>query len=105
MNKTEKSYAELLDHQTYAGDVAWWLFEGLKFKLAPNTYYTPDFVVMLRDGTIELHEVKGFWQDDARVKIKVAASRFPFTFKAFKVRSKKDGGGFTEEVIGDSGAA
>jgi len=31
---------------------------------------------------MEMHEVKGFWQDDARVKVKVAASLYPFRFVA-----------------------
>ena len=34
--------------------------------------YTPDVLIAPPTG-LELHEVKGFWQDDARVKIKVAA--------------------------------
>ena len=46
---------------------------------------------------MELHEVKGHWQDDARVKIKVAAEQYPFRFVAVKARAKKDGGGFSEE--------
>ena len=35
-----------------------------------------------RSGVLELHECKGFWRDDARVKIKVAASLYPFKFIA-----------------------
>ena len=31
---------------------------------------------------MECHEVKGFWQDDARVKIKVAADLYPIRFLA-----------------------
>ena len=50
-----------------------------------NQFYTPDFLVILADGRIELHEVKGHWEDDARVKIKVAAAQKPwFTFVAVK---------------------
>lgn len=33
---------------------------------------------------MECHEVKGFWTDDAKVKIKVAAEQYPFRFIAFK---------------------
>jgi hypothetical protein len=46
---------------------------------------------------IELHEVKGFWTDDARVKIKVAASIYPFKFMAVKPRPQKVGGGWEVE--------
>ena len=37
---------------------------------------------MVASGQIEVHEVKGFWTDDALVKIKVAAAKFPFRFIA-----------------------
>ena len=37
---------------------------------------------MLTTGEMECHEVKGFWQDDARVKIKIAAEMYPFRFIA-----------------------
>ena len=55
---------------------------------------------MAADGVIECHEVKGYWQDDARVKIKVAADQYPFRFVAIKARAKKDGGGWAVEDFG-----
>ena len=94
-NKTEAAYElECLKHNP---DVAWYKFEGLKLRLADNTFYTPDFAVMLQNGQIEVHEVKGFWQDDARVKIKVAASLYPFKFIAITKEAKKRGGGWKVE--------
>lgn len=96
-NKTEAAYGALLEQRRIAGEVAWYRFEGLKLRLADNTFYTPDYAVMLSDGTIECHEVKGFWQDDARVKIKVAADQYPFRFVAVKARAKREGGGFVQE--------
>jgi hypothetical protein len=80
MNKTESAYAEHLEWLKRAGDVLWWRFEGLKFRLADKTFLTPDFTVMVRSGLIELHDVKGFVMDDANVKIKVAADQYPFDF-------------------------
>ena len=97
MNNTEKAYAALLEARRIAGEVAWYKFDGVKLRLADNTFYTPDFVVMLSDGAMEMHEVKGFWQDDARVKIKVAADLYPFRFIACKPIAKKHGGGFSVE--------
>ncbi|AXE32747.1 DUF1064 domain-containing protein [Chromobacterium phragmitis] len=97
MNKTEAAYAQHLEAQKVAGRVAWFKFEGLKFRLADSTFYTPDFAVMLASGEMEAHEVKGFWQDDARAKIKIAADMYPFKFVAIKARSKKDGGGWAVE--------
>ena len=96
-NKTEQAYADLLTARLHAGTVAWFEFEGLKFRLADNTFYTPDFTVMLPDGEIELHEVKGFWTDDARVKTKVAASLYPFQIVAVTAKTKKSGGGWAFE--------
>ena len=97
MNKTESDYAMYLESLKAAGSVAWYKFEGLKLRLADNTFYSPDFFVMLADGTLEVHEVKGFWQDDARVKIKVAADMYPFRFCAIKAVAKKHGGGWSVE--------
>ncbi len=99
MNKTEAAYDQHLALLQHAGEIQWRRFEGLKLRLADNTFYTPDFAVMAADGVIECHEVKGFWQDDARAKIKVAADQYPFRFKAVKARAKKDGGGWEEEAF------
>lgn len=97
MNKTEAAYDAYLWQQRAAGNLLWHKFEAVKLRLADNTFYTPDFMVMPSDGFIELHEVKGYWQDDARVKIKVAASIYPFKFIAVKARAKKHGGGWERE--------
>jgi hypothetical protein len=100
MNKTEAAYAVLLEALKVAGQIQWFRFEGLKLRLADKTFYTPDFAVMRDDGVMECHECKGFWMDDARVKIKVAAEMYPFRFMAAKQRSKKSGGGWEYEVFG-----
>lgn len=97
MNKTEAGYGQHLELLKHAGEVLWYRFEGVKLRLADNTFYTPDFAVMAATGQMELHEVKGFWEDDARVKIKVAAEMYPFKFLAVKVKTKKDGGGYAVE--------
>lgn len=99
-NKTEAAYeATVLRPGMMAGEIAWYRFEGLKLRLADNTFYTPDYAVMRSDGLIEVHEVKGFWTDDARVKIKVAAEQYPFRFIAVKALAKKAGGGWDREVF------
>lgn len=97
MNKTEAAYDKALADRKHAGEVAWYRFEGIKLRLADNTFYTPDFAVMLADGAIECHEVKGFWQDDARAKIKIAADQYPFRFIAVTAKPKKAGGGWNAE--------
>lgn len=97
MNKTEAAYADTLAWQMREGQVAWFKFEGVKLRLADNTFYSPDFAVMLADGSLECHEVKGFWAEDARVKIKVAAELYPFKFIAVTAKPKRDGGGWKVE--------
>jgi len=91
MNKTEAAYAAHLELLKHAGEVLWYKFEGLKFRLADNTFYTPDFAVLTKDNTLQAHEVKGYWQDDAKVKIKVASDLYPIEFIAIhKVKSGWD---------------
>ena len=97
LNKTEAAYDAHLAAQQHAGQILWRKFEGLKLRLADNTFYTPDFAVMAADGVMECHEVKGYWQDDARAKIKVAADLYPFRFIAVRAKPKKDGGGWAVE--------
>jgi len=84
MNKLEAEYAKHLELRLMSGDIARWDFEPLKLRLANRTFYEPDFRVILLDGTEELHEVKGYWEDDARVKIKVAAEMHPYSFVAIQ---------------------
>lgn len=84
-----------------AGDVLWYLFEGITFKLADGVRLTPDFDVLYSDGRLVCVDVKGtttkkrengervkapYIMDDARIKMEVAAQRFPIVFKvAYKV--------------------
>ena len=83
MNKTEKAYAEHLERLRVGGSIVWFKFEGVKFRLADNTFYTPDFLVMNATGELEVHEVKGstyIFQEDAKVKVKVASEMYPLKF-------------------------
>jgi hypothetical protein len=89
MNGWEAAYANHLEALKHQGKVLWYEFEPLKFRLAKATFYTPDFGVLFTNGDFELHEVKGHWEDKARVKIKCAAEKFPFKFIAIK--TKKSG--------------
>ena len=97
MNQTEEAYARDLELRRTLGEIEWFKFEGVKLRLADNTFYSPDFAVMLAGGVMEMHEVKGYWQDDARAKIKIAADMYPFRFIAVTKRAKKDGGGWAVE--------
>ena len=96
MNKTESAYAEHLKAAAIAGEVAAWWFEGIGLKIAKNCHYYPDFLVMRPGGVLEVHEVKarasggGYRaEDDAKVKLKACAEKFPFPF--FVVWPKQGG--------------
>lgn len=97
MNSLEQKYSEYLDELVRSGSICWWAFEPIKLKLAEKTHYCPDFLVQTADCELQVHEVKGFWRDDARVKIKVAASMFPFRFIAVTPIAKNKGGGWQIE--------
>lgn len=79
-NNTERDYGIHLNLLKKHGDILRWDFSPVKLRLADNTFYTPDFRVILPDMTEEYHEVKGFLRDDAMVKIKVAAEQHPYRF-------------------------
>jgi hypothetical protein len=101
-NKTEERYEQFLAEQKLAGAIRWFMFEGIKLKLAPLTTLTIDFNVMRADGVFEMHDVKGskaIVTDDARAKTKVAAAMFPFVFKMVYPRTQKAGGGWEVEEI------
>jgi hypothetical protein len=96
-NKLEAEYDAFLNQQLQAGQILWYRFEGIKLRLADNTFLTMDFAVMNADCRLELHDVKGFFLDDAKVKVKVAADQYPFHFVIAYKRPKKDGGGWKFE--------
>lgn len=98
MNKLEADYAAYLAFGKVSGEIRSYAFEAVKLRLAKLTFYTPDFLVITANGEVEFHEAKGFWEDDARVKIKVAAEMYPFfRFIAVTKRAQKHGGGWEIE--------
>lgn len=98
MNKTETAYAKTLEQQKRSGEILDYWFEAIKLKIADNACtYTPDFLVLTNKGELELHEVKGakaVFADDAKVKCKVCADKYPFRLKVVFPIPKKQGGGW-----------
>lgn len=93
MNRLEQRYAdEILAPKLQVGVILAYAFEAVTLKLGDDCRYTPDFMVIEQDETITFIECKGFWRDDAKVKIRVAAEKFPmFRFRAVKhVRDRWD---------------
>ena len=48
-----------------------------------------DFLVQRLDGTLEIHETKGFMMEDAQIKLKMLTKDYPF--RVLVVRRKKGG--------------
>jgi hypothetical protein len=90
MNKTEARFAQWLDIGIREGRFVAKFFEDFTLRIGDNCRYTPDFAVLCADMSFRFYEVKGFWRDDARVKIKVAATKFPM-FAFFGVQWKSGG--------------
>lgn len=89
-SKLEGRYAQHLELLRRGECILGWKHAGLKFKLARHRcWYEIDFQVLTTESTLELHEVKGYWRDDARVKIKCAAALNPwFRFRAVQWKNK-----------------
>lgn len=90
MNRLEAAYAEHLEMRRLAGEILSWKFGVLKLRLAKATFYDTDFLVVLANGEVEVHETKGWMRDDAAVKLKVAAEMFPFRFILVQRKRKSD---------------
>lgn len=96
MNQTERRYSEHLESRKMRGEILWFKFDCINLRLAEKTFYKPDFFVMTSDNELQVHEVKGHWEDDALVKIKVASDMYPFLFKSVHWNSKNNAWDFRE---------
>ena len=86
LNKTEAAFLEHL-RATHPG--AQIHSQAITLKLGNGVRYTPDFVI---PPHVAAYECKGFMRDDAAVKVKVAASLYPWI--TFFLVSKRKGGGW-----------
>ena len=90
-SKWEEQYNSMLELKYRACEILAYEYESITFRLAPKTTYTPDFLVVLPDGKVQIHEVKGFAREDAIVKFKVAAQQNPW-FEFIMVKKSKTEG-------------
>ncbi len=89
-NQLEERYAGVLEQRHVIGEIHKIWYQPFGIKLADKCYYHPDFMIQLADGTLEIHETKGFMRDDASVKIKTAARLFPcYIFRLVKWEKKQ----------------
>ena len=65
-------------------------YEAVRLKLAYNTTYLPDFMVVKHGFPIEFHETKGRKFEAGMAKLKIAATRFPwFLFYMVEKKNKQ----------------
>lgn len=71
-SKTEANWARWLDFQLHSGELANWLYEPVQFRFGVfrrNNFYKPDFLLINKDGTYIFHEVKGWMDNDSKVRM------------------------------------
>jgi hypothetical protein len=89
MNKLEQEYARHLELRKLAGEIRDYRFEAVHLRLCDGQggkarTYKPDFLVVLADGRVEIHEVKGWQWQAGMLRFDFAAQQFPFwTFRMF----------------------
>ncbi|WP_454732461.1 MULTISPECIES: hypothetical protein [Cupriavidus] len=100
MNRTERAYSVLLDEEKRCGEVIDWKFHAMHVRLADNTFYEVDFLVLHSDMRLAIHETKGgYTTDKGQLKIKLCAEVLPYfrMVKATKLPAKQGGGWKREE--------
>ena len=95
MNKTEAAYAQRLEMLKHQGEILDWKFHPMNLRLAANTFYEVDFLVLHADMSVAIHETKGeYTSEKGQMKIKLAAEAVPWFrfYKCIKVAQKNGGG-------------
>lgn len=96
LNKTEQAFSDYLRGELFV--LQEMFTQAITLKLGNGVRYTVDFVTR-SGGHFEAFEVKGgHMRDDACVKLKVAASLYPW-IKFHLVTRRKDGGWQIDRVL------
>lgn len=102
-SKLERKHAANLGLRKAAGEILDWKYEPIRIRLADNTFYTIDFLLLMADETIEAHEVKGWHPNirDSRTRWKMAAEVLPW-FRWRFITQPRGGGRWEIETYGES---
>lgn len=76
----EANYARYLQWMQEKGDIRSWEYEVRTFDFPErgrNGNYTPDFLVVDSAGVAAWHEVKGWMDDDSRIRLERFAKHYP----------------------------
>lgn len=96
MNKLETAFAAELKLRLRAAELEWWAFEPFRFRIGTGAHYTPDFAALDHEAHLTLYEVKGRWEEAARVRIKVAAHLYPMLRFVAVTRPPREGWQYEE---------
>lgn len=69
LNKTEARYANHLEKLKMAGEVLWYRNHAFGLYFEDGTRYTPDFMVMDKDGGITLIDCKAYYKNKGKAHI------------------------------------
>lgn len=96
LTKTEQEFLNRLRLGIY-GEMDWIGIQSVTLKLGDDCRYTPDFPTM-QNGKILFWEVKGkhVWEDSI-IKIKTAASQFPFW--TFYLCQRNPDGSWQDKIV------
>ncbi len=93
LNKLERAFANHLRERDCGARI---YEQAITLRIANGCRYTPDFITT-NEWATEGWEVKGFMRDDAAVKLKVAASLYPWI--KFHLVSRKKGEWQIQEIL------
>lgn len=102
LNKTEARFDAYLCRLHAEGSVLWHRPQCISLKLADDCWFRTDFAYLPPDRVLTIVDVKGaraMMQDDAKVKMRVAAGLFPFRFAYAFPLSKRDGCDFEVDFL------
>jgi hypothetical protein len=76
----EANWARYLNWLVSVGEIQNWKYESRTFEFPVkkgSKYYTPDFEVTNKNGSVEYHEIKGYMDQASATKLKRMAKYFP----------------------------
>lgn len=79
-SRWEANWARYLNFLQSQGQIISWAYEPetFEFPIKRGTrFYTPDFKVILPDGSVEYHEVKGYMTPESKTRAKRMAKYYP----------------------------
>ncbi len=85
-SELEVEYNSRLKIMKLAGEIQDYWYHAIRLKVGgkgENTrtsWYTPDFMVLTNDHTLEMIEVKGYKRNAEMVRIRAAADLYPYDF-------------------------